>query len=237
MRSPCLRTLPSSTCETRNRSATTATSTSLPLNAKQDVREGTRSSATRASASSNSSARPSAKYSWSCPGLISTNGRTARDRCSRASRGFLALIGTGAGSIRRSTAASSESAETASLFSRAIPDGVSSNAHASISDIGKPAMTSATTSVTVHFGSVRAGNRTSAAWMTPQPTTTYTVATLTTLRRRSSLRNAPTSVGLMGGSEHSHSIPARSTRHARVACHYRVPLKWPCIHENSRRPY
>ena len=49
----------------------------FPLNWKDDVRAATRSSGIRARAFSSSSARPSAKYSWSFSALMSTKGRTA----------------------------------------------------------------------------------------------------------------------------------------------------------------
>jgi len=77
-----VRTLPSSTCATCSARPIESTPTSLFLNANDDVRAATRSSGSFASTLSSSSVRPSEKYAWSFPALMSRNGSTAMDPCS-----------------------------------------------------------------------------------------------------------------------------------------------------------
>ncbi len=56
------------------------TSWGFPFSANADVRDATRSPATRVSASMSSSVMPSLRYSFSGSGLALTNGRTAMPR-------------------------------------------------------------------------------------------------------------------------------------------------------------
>jgi hypothetical protein len=81
---PDLRTLPSSTLATSSVFAMVATSTSFPLNEKDDVRAMTRSWGICASRLSSSSERPSEKYSCSLSELMLTSGSTAIDGVSDA---------------------------------------------------------------------------------------------------------------------------------------------------------
>ena len=76
-RFPTFRTLPSSTELTPSFSPISRTSTSLPLKAKQDVREATCMPGTLARALMISSVIPSLKYSFSGSALMFASGRTA----------------------------------------------------------------------------------------------------------------------------------------------------------------
>jgi hypothetical protein len=79
IRLPIFRTLPVSTEPTPSFSPTWAISTSLPLNAKQEVREATWSPGTLESAPMISSVIPSLKYSFSGSALMLASGSTATD--------------------------------------------------------------------------------------------------------------------------------------------------------------
>ncbi len=97
-RLPDLRTLPSSTVATLSFCATVARSTSLPLKKNADVRDATRRPRIFASTLSSSSARPSAKYSFSLSWLRLTNGNTAIDGvCASAGRNSVFSGGKSAG--------------------------------------------------------------------------------------------------------------------------------------------
>ena len=76
-RFPTLRTLPSSTELTPSFSPICRTSTSLPLKAKEEVREATWMPGTLARALMISSVMPSLKYSFSGSALMLASGRTA----------------------------------------------------------------------------------------------------------------------------------------------------------------
>jgi hypothetical protein len=76
-RFPTLRTLPSSTEVTPSFSPICRTSTSLPLKAKEEVREATWMPGTLARALMISSVIPSLKYSFSGSALMLARGRTA----------------------------------------------------------------------------------------------------------------------------------------------------------------
>ena len=76
-RFPDLRTLPSSTVATLSFCATVGMSTPLPLKENADVRDATRSPRIFARTFSNSSDKPSAKYSFSSSRLMLMNGSTA----------------------------------------------------------------------------------------------------------------------------------------------------------------
>ena len=76
-RFPTLRTLPSSTELTPSFSPICRTSTSLPLKAKEEVREATCMPGTLARALMISSVMPSLKYSFSGSALMLASGRTA----------------------------------------------------------------------------------------------------------------------------------------------------------------
>ena len=111
--SPDFRTLPSRMCATLSFSPITRRSSFRPLNWNDEVRPITRSSGSFASRLSNSSDRPSAKYSWSLPALMSANGSTAMDLAAAwtgASAGGApgaASVAAGMGAVRgmnRSTA-------------------------------------------------------------------------------------------------------------------------------------
>ena len=78
-RSPALRTLPSSTAPTPSARPISRTSAARPLNWNDEVREAMRRSRMQHSELMISSAMPSQKYSWSRPGLMSTNGRMATE--------------------------------------------------------------------------------------------------------------------------------------------------------------
>ena len=84
-RFPTLRTLPSSTELTPSFSPICRTSTSLPLKAKEEVREATCMPGTLARALMISSVMPSLKYSFSGSALMLASGRTAM--ALRAARG------------------------------------------------------------------------------------------------------------------------------------------------------
>ena len=75
-RLPSRWTPPSSTVETPSCRAISRTSSGRPLKANADVRATTRQPGSCARPLVSSSARPSQKYSWSCPGAMSTNGST-----------------------------------------------------------------------------------------------------------------------------------------------------------------
>ena len=76
---PIFRTLPSSTVDTFSLRPMSRMSSLLPLNAKDDVREATRSDWILVSALMISSAMPSVKYSLFDSALMSANGSTATD--------------------------------------------------------------------------------------------------------------------------------------------------------------
>src|SRR5439155_1390476 len=78
-RLPALRTLPSRTVATFSFCATVGMSTFVPLKLNAEVREATRRPRIFESTLSNSSARPSAKYSFSSSRLMFTKGSTAID--------------------------------------------------------------------------------------------------------------------------------------------------------------
>jgi hypothetical protein len=78
-RFPALRTLPSRTVATFNFCATVGMSTLMPLKLNADVRDATRKPRIFESTLSSSSARPSAKYSFSSSRLILMKGSTAID--------------------------------------------------------------------------------------------------------------------------------------------------------------
>ena len=95
IRLPDLRTLPSSTVATLSARPTSATVAPLPLNENADERAATRSPPILARTFSSSSARPSAKYSFSSSRLMLTNGSTAIDGGSwRCGAGTDAVAGT-----------------------------------------------------------------------------------------------------------------------------------------------
>jgi len=66
----------------------------LPLNAKQDVRPGTRNPGTFDSTLINSSVMPSLKYSSFLSALMLTNGSTAIDLAGKFARGRIFYCGT-----------------------------------------------------------------------------------------------------------------------------------------------
>ena len=78
---PERRTLPSSTWVTLSLSAMSRTSAGLSRNRNDDDREITRRFFACANRLRTSSAMPSARYPWSFPALMSTNGRTAIELC------------------------------------------------------------------------------------------------------------------------------------------------------------
>ena len=98
-RSCPLRTLPSSSDCTPSRRPMSRTSSARFLNANVEVRAATRNPGTCVSSLMISSAMPSQKYSWSCSGLMSTNGNTATD-------GSAAFV-TGGAALRLRAAADS----------------------------------------------------------------------------------------------------------------------------------
>src|SRR5207244_11602398 len=76
----------------------------------------------------------------------------------------------------------------ATSSARLIPSGVSSNAHARIKATGNPRMTAVTNTFITHGGASKVGNRIEAAWINSHATIAYATATLSTLRRFSSVR-------------------------------------------------
>src|SRR6266576_3391901 len=120
----------------------------LPLNAKQDVRPGTRNPGTFDSTLINSSVIPSLKYSSFLSALMFTNGSTLID-----------LLG---------------STSDSSL----IPSGVISNAHEKISATGKPKMMTMINIFITQNGASKAGKKIDAAWINSHATTAYATATL-----------------------------------------------------------
>src|ERR1700730_7792164 len=159
----------------------------LPLNAKQDVRPGTRNPGTFDSTLINSSVIPSLKYSSFLSALIFTNGSTAIDlasaiavivaleeRSNRKARRLAAIAATPIMSAANFVLlhwGMTSSGETFSV--RFIPSGVISNAHEITSAIGKPTKVNTTTAVVRPSGRCRAGTLVAVTWMTSQPTTAY----------------------------------------------------------------
>ncbi len=78
-RLPALRTLPSRIVATLSFCAIVGMSTFAPLKLNAEVRDATRKPRIFDSTFSNSSARPSAKYSFALSSLVLTKGRTAID--------------------------------------------------------------------------------------------------------------------------------------------------------------
>ncbi|MHB8528134.1 MAG: hypothetical protein ACYC8V_01305 [Caulobacteraceae bacterium] len=75
-RAPALRTLPSRTCETPSRAATSATPTLLPLKVKAVLRDTTERAETFDRSVMMSSLMPSEKYACSASPLMLANGST-----------------------------------------------------------------------------------------------------------------------------------------------------------------
>jgi len=84
-RSPCRRTLPSSTMRTSSSRAMSGISLAWPLYANEEVRAATRRSGVRASTLRISSLTPSEKYSFSGSPDMLTKGSTAMVRSSAPS--------------------------------------------------------------------------------------------------------------------------------------------------------
>ncbi|GBF30976.1 hypothetical protein MnTg04_00928 [bacterium MnTg04] len=184
----CL-TLPSSTWATPSCSPISLRSLFSPLNWNDDVRPATLSPGILARTFSNSSDRPSEKYSLSIFPLMLTNGNTAIDfsgtlvGVSAAWFGVLTLATSSSEPVRISLSNSRKATATTSApmimksslrpvcvvidsrrstsFSRLMPLGVISNAQAKIKANGKPIRISAAVIDTVHSGSCSAGNMTS----------------------------------------------------------------------------
>src|SRR5207249_882379 len=138
---------------------------------------------------------PSEKYSLPLSSLRLENARTATDLAVVGA----AVVGGVVGLVRKRLKASRPTAATATAtmnvanfrglqvgraasgatFSvRFNPSGVSSNAHAITSAIGKPSATSTTSVCTTHSGARNVGNTVELIWTTSQPTIAYATATL-----------------------------------------------------------
>ena len=117
-------------------------------------------------------------------------GSTASEPLGTAALGCSTGSGGVGGSATEMVSSDREDPEVAAVCEegpdRTTPLGVMSNAQASPRAIGKPNNVKATTSVRVQSCRLSAGNRTSAAWITTNPATTYVIATRTTWRRFSS---------------------------------------------------
>ena len=136
----------------------------LPLNQKEEVRPGTRRPSTCARAFRISSATPSAKYSWSLPGLMSAKGRTAIEG------GTAGAAGPACRSANQATPAPISAPTTTRARAgrppahlpavpgvapsagpvRSIPFRVRSNAQARPAVTGKPTASTATTTLSTH---------------------------------------------------------------------------------------
>src|SRR6266446_1447200 len=159
----------------------------LPLNAKQDVRHGTRNPGIFDSTLISYSVMQSLKYSSFLSALMLRNGRTAID---------LALAVSVIVDLeeRSNLKASSPAAITATPITRAanffllycgmtssgetfsvrfIPSGVISNAHEITSATGKPTKISTTAAVVRLSGRCNAGTMVAVTCMTNHPTTAY----------------------------------------------------------------
>src|SRR5712671_3036865 len=167
---PWRRTLPSSTVATTSSSAIFRTLTFLPLKAKAEVRDTTRTPSTLASALITSSVIPSEKYSSSFSRLMFTNGSTATEGAAGAEAGGAALpprvretycqatAATPANATAVASRASSAPEDRAlpaapSGGVRSIPPVDTSNTQASTSTTGKPTPSATTTKESVQSGS------------------------------------------------------------------------------------
>src|SRR5438270_3440209 len=159
----------------------------LPLNAKQDVRPGTRNPGIFDSTLISSSVMPSLKYSSFLSALMFTNGNTAIDlapvvavivdlveRINWKARRPAAITATpimSAANFFLLHWGMTSSGETFSV--RLIPSGVISNAHAITSATGKPTKASTTTAVVRPSGRCNAGTTVAVTCISNQPTTAY----------------------------------------------------------------
>src|SRR5688500_4671608 len=126
-----------------------------------EVRDAILRPLTQHSALMISSAMPSQKYSWSCSGLMSRNGRMATDSAGGSALGcFLAEMGE--------DVATGSSGDKSAV--RSTPFGVTSNAQASTHANGSPRIARVMTSLTVHAGSPMGSNVVSAIWISSQAT-------------------------------------------------------------------
>src|SRR6266850_622741 len=200
---PWRRTLPSSTVATASSSAIFRTLTFLPLKAKAEVRDTTRTPSTFASALITSSVIPSEKYSASFSGLMFTNGSTATDGAAGAEAEGTVLPARVRETKCQATAATPSSATpVASRASSApeeggppsVPNGSvrsmpleeTSNTQARTRRTGKPTPSATTTKESVHSGKWRPCTTGSTTWSTAKATIAYPSSARNTRLRFSS---------------------------------------------------
>src|SRR6267142_2711488 len=200
---PWRRTLPSSTVATASSSAIFRTLTFLPLKAKAEVRDTTRTPSTFASALITSSVIPSEKYSASFSGLMFTNGSTATDGAAGAEAEGTVLPARVRETKCQATAATPSSAtpvasrassapeeggppSVPSRSVRSMPLEETSNTQARTRRTGKPTPSATTTKESVHSGKWRPCTTGSTTWSTAKATIAYPSSARNTRLRFSS---------------------------------------------------